>query len=106
MIEIDCAQCGGEGGFDVGPTCRAGGACDSCGGCYDSVQCELCEGAGVLLVEACNECAEPEDDCECVRCADCGEALPFVDSQCTVREALIALDRQRSEHSDCEVARL
>jgi hypothetical protein len=100
-IEIDCEQCGGEGGFESGPTCRPGGACDSCGGCYDSVQCERCEGAGVLLVEACERCAEPEDDCKCITCEGCAEVMPVNAKIGTVKDALIAVDGWLSAHAGC-----
>ena len=51
----ECSQCGGEGGFDDGPHCT--GRCDWCGGCYDQIQCERCEGSG-------------EVDAECATCGD------------------------------------
>lgn len=41
---VTCEECAGEGGFEDGPRC--GGRCDWCGGCYDDVMCEACQGVG------------------------------------------------------------
>lgn len=48
-FEFDCKDCD-EGKQEVGPICfRPASNC--CGGCYQEVECETCEGSGTLYVE-------------------------------------------------------
>jgi hypothetical protein len=50
-IKLDCPECGGEGRIEVGPICgKPASMC--CGGCYETHECEECDGYGCKEVES------------------------------------------------------
>lgn len=48
-FEIDCKECD-EGKLEVGPICNRP-ASNCCGGCFETHQCDTCEGSGTLYVK-------------------------------------------------------
>lgn len=45
IIEKECNVCNGNGYVEVGPVCGMP-ASFCCGGCYENIECENCEGIG------------------------------------------------------------
>jgi hypothetical protein len=53
---MECKNCFGSGTYEVGPNCSMpASAC--CGGCYETVKCEMCNGTGKV-----NEMKSPIDE--------------------------------------------
>lgn len=63
----DCPECGGQGGFDDGPKCT--GLCDWCGGCYDQIACDNCQGTGEVI-KSCEDCGDDMVEGECRWCLE------------------------------------
>lgn len=57
-VYVECPECDGKGGYNVGPKCGYP-ASMCCGGCYEKVECDVCGGQGEILTEK-----EDEDERE------------------------------------------
>jgi hypothetical protein len=44
---MECKECFGSGTYEVGPNCSMP-ASSCCGGCYETVRCETCNGTGKI----------------------------------------------------------
>lgn len=44
---MECKECFGSGTYEVGPNCSMP-ASSCCGGCYETIRCEMCNGTGKI----------------------------------------------------------